>query len=302
MAIFFLQKGLVVDGVKELLRGVNISISLLHSCFQQMERLSPKWKSPTTQGCCRFTDTSSGTVGQSLILPIQFLSFLAWWSLHIIKELGIRDWIELLSFASRSNWIEGWSHTRKTIMCVMWLPVEAPMAPMSIAGIAMNMHPKEAFRDNIRAFPGVLHDNTRWKYTCHGRPPQIWTGKTKHQNEIYEQPKRQRACKPEEWENGRRFFRCHHHGLRSNIWRWWKIRNEAYQQHSIVQPHSNLCSRYLSNPFAGIFGDAAHCFMSHGEWNTEPLVSEVERLKLKNWKMSAERTEKNSMMQKYISE
>ena len=42
IAIFVLQKGLVVDGVKELLRGVNISISLLHSCFQQMERLSPK--------------------------------------------------------------------------------------------------------------------------------------------------------------------------------------------------------------------------------------------------------------------
>ena len=42
IAIFVLQKGLVVDGVKELLRGVNISISLLHSCFQQMEHLSPK--------------------------------------------------------------------------------------------------------------------------------------------------------------------------------------------------------------------------------------------------------------------
>ena len=42
IAIFVLQKGLVVDGVKELLRGVNISISLLHSRFQQMERLSPK--------------------------------------------------------------------------------------------------------------------------------------------------------------------------------------------------------------------------------------------------------------------
>lgn len=163
IAIFVLQKGLVVDGVKELLRGVNISISLLHSCFQQMERLSPKWKSPTTQGCCRFTKPVPALWANRLFCQYNF-----YLSLHddhcmLFKELGIRDWIELLSFASRSNWIEGWSHTRKTIMCVIWLPVEAPMAPMSIAGIAMNMHPKEAFRDNIRAFPGVLHDNTRWK-------------------------------------------------------------------------------------------------------------------------------------------
>ena len=41
------------------------------------------------------------------------------------------------------------------------LPVEAPIAPMRIAGTAMNMHPNEAKNDSTRALFGVLHDNTR---------------------------------------------------------------------------------------------------------------------------------------------
>ena len=44
---------------------------------------------------------------------------------------------------------------------VIVLPVEAPMAPMRIAGTAMNMHPNEAKNDSTRALFGVLHDNTR---------------------------------------------------------------------------------------------------------------------------------------------
>ena len=44
---------------------------------------------------------------------------------------------------------------------VIVLPVEVPMAPMRIAGTAMNRHPKEAKNDSTRALFGVLHDNTR---------------------------------------------------------------------------------------------------------------------------------------------
>jgi len=44
---------------------------------------------------------------------------------------------------------------------VFVLPVEAPMAPMRIAGTAMNMHPNEAKKDSTRALFGVLHDSTR---------------------------------------------------------------------------------------------------------------------------------------------
>ena len=44
---------------------------------------------------------------------------------------------------------------------VIILPVEAPMAPMRIAGTAKTRHPNEAKNDNTRAMFGVLHDNTR---------------------------------------------------------------------------------------------------------------------------------------------
>lgn len=44
---------------------------------------------------------------------------------------------------------------------VFVLPVEAPMAPMRIAGTAINIHPNEAKNESTRALFGVLHDNTR---------------------------------------------------------------------------------------------------------------------------------------------
>ena len=56
-------------------------------------------------------------------------------------------------------------------MYIIRSPVEAPMAPMSTAGTAMIIHPREAFRDNIRAFTGVLQQHTLkvdlpWKATA----------------------------------------------------------------------------------------------------------------------------------------
>ena len=47
-------------------------------------------------------------------------------------------------------------------------------APIKTAGIASAIHPKEATNDNVCARPGERDDNTRWKYTCHGIPPQIY--------------------------------------------------------------------------------------------------------------------------------
>lgn len=42
-----------------------------------------------------------------------------------------------------------------------YLPVEAPIAPMRTAGIAISKHPNEAARERPLALAAVLHDNTR---------------------------------------------------------------------------------------------------------------------------------------------
>lgn len=42
-----------------------------------------------------------------------------------------------------------------------YLPVEAPIAPIRTAGIAINKHPNEAAKDRPLALAAVLHDNTR---------------------------------------------------------------------------------------------------------------------------------------------
>ena len=116
-----------------------------------------------------------------------------------------------------------------------------------------------------------------------------------HQNEIYETMSKHSL------------FRCFNltskqiPNVSSLRWLQSKVgKGEAYQQHSIVQPHSNLCSRYLTKPFAGIFCNAAHCFMSHGEWNTKPLVSEEDGVRLGPEQTLYQHINDKLLMQKYV--
>ena len=52
--------------------------------------------------------------------------------------------------------------------------VDAAIAPIRTAGIAINIAPNDAKNDNPWAYEVFFADSTRWKYTCHGRPPQIY--------------------------------------------------------------------------------------------------------------------------------
>ena len=49
---------------------------------------------------------------------------------------------------------------------IIYLPVEAAMAPIITAGMAIIMQPNPAAIDKPTARPPVFCDNTRWKYAC----------------------------------------------------------------------------------------------------------------------------------------
>lgn len=44
---------------------------------------------------------------------------------------------------------------------IMLLPVEAPMAPISTAGMAISRHPMEAVQETVLDVDGDLHDKAR---------------------------------------------------------------------------------------------------------------------------------------------
>ena len=53
------------------------------------------------------------------------------------------------------------------------IPADLAAAPSNAAGIAATIQPNAPTNDNIWARLGDLEERTRWKYTCHGIPPQI---------------------------------------------------------------------------------------------------------------------------------
>ena len=50
-------------------------------------------------------------------------------------------------------------------------PADFAAAPIRTAGIAITKHPNAATNERIWARRGDFDERTRWKYTCHGRPP-----------------------------------------------------------------------------------------------------------------------------------
>lgn len=65
------------------------------------------------------------------------------------------------------------THIANTKIVIDNQPVEAPMAPINIDGIAIIMQPNAAAYERYWAREWVLLDKTRWKYTCQGMPPNI---------------------------------------------------------------------------------------------------------------------------------
>ena len=57
---------------------------------------------------------------------------------------------------------------------VLYPPVDFPTAPIRTAGMTITKQPKEPANESMRALVELLLDRTRWKYTCHGIPPNIY--------------------------------------------------------------------------------------------------------------------------------
>lgn len=79
------------------------------------------------------------------------------------------------------SWVDQWcylcnvrfSHTYYITHFFNNSPVDAPIAPMSTAGIAITMQPKAARNDKTWAYVAEDEERTRWKYACHGIPPNV---------------------------------------------------------------------------------------------------------------------------------